>query len=273
MSNLKVTTYIRTRQQRIMITILSACFFFSPIIGQETKSDTLRFYQDSINGVYIPRDLNDCFTQLDGFFNDSTKSKISEMPEQEFSTISHFGLGLWIRNNWQLWGGSRLSRYFNKLGIFHPDDMSGIILTSYNRYLLKSDIRLNEQIQDYKDFWEKSKMEEKEQNKEFNEYEIGDTVLYNYLSGFATKNQERNFIKEKCIAKGIVIERDKTKSLLKVRLIESCGGKGIIYFDSDNTLVYNDKTKKLEKPIKREILYLKKGMENWFNYLNWETIE
>jgi hypothetical protein len=45
--------------------------------------------------------------------------------------VYHFSLGMWMRNNWGLWHGSRLSEYFNEHGVHHPDDMSGIILSSY----------------------------------------------------------------------------------------------------------------------------------------------
>ncbi len=50
---------------------------------------------------------------------------------QEGMLIYHHGLGTWIRNEWGLWGGSRLRRYFREKGLFHPDDMSGIILESF----------------------------------------------------------------------------------------------------------------------------------------------
>jgi hypothetical protein len=58
-----------------------------------------------------------------------------------------------MRNNWGLWRGSRLSKYFNSLGIFHPDDMSGIILTGYCRQLNGLDIRLSDQIKQYQKYW------------------------------------------------------------------------------------------------------------------------
>jgi len=113
--------------------------------------------KDSIDGVYIPTDLNDCFKQIDSFWADSIKTKVRKMTENEFTANAHFGIGMWMRNNWRLWGGSRLSKYFNDIGVFHPDDMSGIILTSYHRYLLGQDIKLEEQINYYKDFWKKNK--------------------------------------------------------------------------------------------------------------------
>ena len=253
--------------------ILSVLFILlHPAYGQKTENNIDRFSLDSIQGVYIPKDIDDCIKQINKLLNDSTKLGVTRMTENEFSSSTHFGLGLWMRNNWQLWGGSRLSKYFNELGIFHPDDMSGIIIDSYYRHLNKKDIKLDEQIQYYKDYWEKSKDEELELNKkEFSEYIIGDTVSFNYILGFATQKQEKEFDKDKCIAKGIITEKNEDELLIKVHLIDGCGKKGIIIFDSENTRIYNEKTKRLEKPTKREIRYMNNGMENWFNYFEWET--
>jgi hypothetical protein len=125
------------------------------------EEDKVRFTTDSIRGVYIPKNLEDCFKQIDSFWDDSTKVKVKQWTEDEFRGRVHMGFGMWMRNNWQLWGGSRLSKYFNDFGIYHPDDMSGIILDSYHRYLTGKEIMLEEQIKFYQDYWEKSK----EQNK------------------------------------------------------------------------------------------------------------
>lgn len=123
--------------------------------------DKVRFTTDSIRGFYIPKDLEDCFKQIDIFWNDSIKLKVKQWTEDEFSGRAHMGFGMWMRNNWQLWGGSRLSKYFNNLGIYHPDDMSGIILDSYHRYLTGKDINLSEQIKYYQDYWKKVSEENK----------------------------------------------------------------------------------------------------------------
>ncbi len=125
------------------------------------SEDKVRFTTDSIRGVYIPKDLEDCFKQIDSFWDDSTKVKVKQWSEDEFSGRAHMGFGMWMRNNWQLWGGSRLSKYFNDLGIYHPDDMSGIILDSYHRYLTGKEIKLEEQIKFYQNFWKNAN----EQNK------------------------------------------------------------------------------------------------------------
>ncbi len=131
-----------------------------PFQKQESKwnkEDEIRFTTDSLRGTYIPKDLEDCFKQIDSFWSDSLKTEIKTWTEDEFSGRAHMGFGMWMRNNWQLWGGSRLSKYFNEMGIYHPDDMSGIILTSYHRRLTGNEIKLEEQIKYYQDYWEEMK--------------------------------------------------------------------------------------------------------------------
>ena len=115
--------------------------------GQETKKTTLR---------YKPKNLEEAIFQLEKIHHDTTKQKILTMTEEQFIHNSHFGLGMWIRNNWRLWKGGELSKYFNSIGIHHPDDMSGIILTSYYRKLKGDDRNLEEQVKQYQDYWKAS---------------------------------------------------------------------------------------------------------------------
>lgn len=128
--------------------------------GKHDKEDKVRPTADSLRGVYIPENLKDCFKSLDKIYTDSLKAEITKITESEYSTRNHlFGIGIWMRNNWQLWGGSRLSKFFNELGIYHPDDMSGIIMKSYHRYLSNEEILLDEQVKYYQEYWEKSEKE------------------------------------------------------------------------------------------------------------------
>jgi hypothetical protein len=114
---------------------------------QEIKRDKLeykkRIQQDSIDHVYIPSDMQDCFKQLDKLLSSADKQSFASTSENSLDKY-HMGLGLWIRNNWGLWKGSRLSNHFNKLGVFHPDDMSGIIIRFYHRYLNGHEFKLDE---------------------------------------------------------------------------------------------------------------------------------
>ncbi|NDV69435.1 DUF6794 domain-containing protein [Dysgonomonas sp. 25] len=132
---------------RLLLFILSfGCFIFS-YAQEEIDYSKL----DSIDGVYIPVDLDDCVRQLDIILSDSVKTEIAEMNRSSFLGLSHRGLGMWIRNNWGLWRRSRLSNYFHKridekygegeMSLArHPDSMSAGILSYYYHYLINKDI-------------------------------------------------------------------------------------------------------------------------------------
>jgi len=52
-------------------------------------------------------------------------------PLDDMNVKYHLSLGMWLRNNWGLWKGSRLADYFEQKGFKHPDDMSHTILVSF----------------------------------------------------------------------------------------------------------------------------------------------
>jgi len=238
------------------------------------EKDKIKFVTDTINGIHIPINLEDCFAQINSFWNDSTKIQVKNWKEDEFTAKVHLGFGMWLRNNWRLWGGSRLSKYFNDLGIYHPDDMSGIILDSYHRYLNNKEIKLEEQIKYYQDYWENSKrLELTKKQEEFSEFKIGSKLEFTYNNGFVSKEQEYKYDNDICTAKGIVTERNEKDFLIKVKIIEACDKRGIIYYDNDGHRIYDPKTRRWSNPPKRMIKKVKKNKEQWFDYKNWETSE
>lgn len=109
--------------------------------------------QDSAE-TYIPRDLNDCFAELKRLLNAEDILTIKNDADGAMSKY-HSGLGLHLRNKWGSWKGSRLAKWFNSIGIYHPDDMSGIILSSFWRHLNDKPIGLAEQVKHYQDYWRK----------------------------------------------------------------------------------------------------------------------
>jgi hypothetical protein len=109
-----------------------------------------------------PKNLDDCLKQLDLLFDEETKVNMNEYTEEEFGSELHMWIGIKLRNYWNLWGGSELSEYFNELGIFHPDDMTGILFTSYHRYITGKPLLLEEQIEYYQEFWERKNIPEKD---------------------------------------------------------------------------------------------------------------
>ena len=127
---------------------------------QETKTTKTKTTKTKVmENVKLNSGGNDEGKQAPAKIKKKRGRKPKVKTEKEFTTDSHFGLGLWIRNNWGLWKGSRLSNFFIANGIFHPDDMSGIILTSYHRKLNGIEIQLEKQIKYYQEYWDKQKKE------------------------------------------------------------------------------------------------------------------
>lgn len=130
--------------------IFANCTTLKPGNGTGKKEHS----EDSAEN-YIPSNLDEALTYLNSVWPEKDKEEYKNQPEDEAVTELHFSTGLAIRNNWGFWTdkGNSLTRYFNSLGIFHPDDMSSIILTSFHRQLNGKDIDLEGQIEKYIRFW------------------------------------------------------------------------------------------------------------------------
>lgn len=103
---------------------------------------------------YIPKDLDGAIDFLDCAIDDSTKIDFKNKSEMEAVASFHFGLGLQLRNKWNLWSEqNQLTDYFNSIGIEHPDDMTGIIFRSFHRHLNGRPIDLDSEVERVKEHW------------------------------------------------------------------------------------------------------------------------
>ncbi len=118
-------------------------------------SPEIHVFIDTNRVKYIPKNLEECFQQLDIYLDSISKVNIKADTEEEFGSSYHLSFGMFLRNYWGLWSGSQLSKYFNELGIYHPDDMTGIIFDSYYRYLCGKELKLNQQVKHYQDYWDR----------------------------------------------------------------------------------------------------------------------
>jgi len=121
--------------------------YIDSIIRVEKLNENL----DSIDGIYIPYDLEDAISSLNKIFNTEEKILYKEMSEDDFISLSHFSIGQAIRNDWGLWGYSRIRTHLINLGITNPDKMSSFILTAYHRRLKGIDYDLEELIKEHSD--------------------------------------------------------------------------------------------------------------------------
>ncbi len=118
-----------------------------------------RIKKEYLNRVYIPKDLADCFIQLNKLIDEGSKKKFKVAPEEVVSRKLHFSLGRWMMVNWSFYQGSRLSAYLKDLGIYEPDDMARFIIISYHRNLNRKELKIKEQITFYKEYREKKRIE------------------------------------------------------------------------------------------------------------------
>ncbi len=102
--------------------------------------------------IEIPKTLEECFPILKNNLQQEDLIFIKNSID-EYENPFHFSLGMQLRNEWRLWHDSELAKWFNEKGIFHADDMSGIILISFKRWLSGENILLEEQIKNYQDYW------------------------------------------------------------------------------------------------------------------------
>lgn len=150
-----------------LVAILSGCAgpvttpATTPSTRPATRASTGEFEPrkdaSSKTGYYIPEDLDDVLVEVDRIFVSAGERDAVMKAAEDDMVQYHHGLGMWMRNEWGLWAGSRLSEYFNRIGIHHPDDMSGIILNSYWRKLHGKPIDLERQVKYYQEYWRKQK--------------------------------------------------------------------------------------------------------------------
>jgi hypothetical protein len=103
----------------------------------------------------IPKNLMECFDVLDKIFTKGGDLDwIQSSSEDEVLGAIHFSLGRWIRNQWGLWN-KETDLYFllEDMGLWHPDDMSSFIITSYYRKKNNQELDLEGQIKLFKEFW------------------------------------------------------------------------------------------------------------------------
>ena len=122
-----------------------------------------RITLDKINGVYIPKNLEDVFVTLDKMVDAESKFKVRTLAEDKVDSVLSPRLGLWMKLNWSFYEGSRLSHYLRSAGVTYPDDMASFLLLAWYRHLNQQPVEIKELATFYK---EKRKQEwEAEQKK------------------------------------------------------------------------------------------------------------
>lgn len=131
--------------------------------------------------ITLPKNLDEAVLYFQQHWTKTELNNFKNKPEEDAVTELHFGTGMWIRNNWI--HGDRdtaLRNYFKNLGIYAPDDISSIILTSLHRTLNKKDIDLNKQVKTYTAYWQPiidcNEKQKTQAVSNYNKFKVGDNI-------------------------------------------------------------------------------------------------
>jgi hypothetical protein len=109
-----------------------------------------RIIKEKLNGVYIPKNLDDALQQLDKLSSAESKAKYKSIPEDSICAVMHNRVGQWMIVNWGFYGGSRLSHYLRSAGISFPDDMADFLLIAFHRRLHGKPIQIKDLATEFK---------------------------------------------------------------------------------------------------------------------------
>ncbi len=256
-----------------------------------------RYLTDRIDGIYIPKDIDEAIDSLDVIISPEDKRYITDsLSLDDFRINCHHGLGMWIRNNWGLWGGSRLQRYLLDRNVIHPDDMSDNILKAYYKKKIQG---LNYSVEDniepsppsppnfkvikspLKRLWLKLKYKLKykmskdarETRRQFKKmgFKKGETVYYQYPYGCSTEEEEDIWFEDENLdhlTKGKITDIDYSRRRIKVKLINTISPYGIIIFDGD---IIQSEPGDIQRDFDTFVVnspnrfYMQKGEELWFD--------
>lgn len=241
----------------LRITIL--LIFFSLI--SSGQKDCGKFVKE-----YIPINLNESLEYLECKWNQNDLEKFKKLKkDQDIEDLNLSNNILAIYKDFDLWNqNSKLCKSFFELGIFEPQDMNHIILTSLHRKLNNKDIQLELQVKNYLKYYDEMERKgiERMKNK-FQKYKIGDSVSFSYKHYFISRPND-------CVAKGIVIALDTTGLKLKVEIKENCEEGS---FTIRESRIYEKTQGKLMFKGNEIINVMQKGKTIWTTYNLWKITE
>ena len=145
-----------------ILSLLAIFFTISMTSSAQTPEEfeanyNKRIKMEMINGVYIPADLEDAFSELNRLSDPNGLKEFKYSPEDSIRRKLHFGLGRWILINWGIEEGSRFSHHMKGRGVSLPDDIVEVTIITWHRKLNNKPLGFEEEVA----LIEKRKAEEK----------------------------------------------------------------------------------------------------------------
>jgi hypothetical protein len=105
--------------------------------------------------MLIPNNLDQAITEtINMISRENLLSSYYELDEKSFIGQTHHWIGQWIRNNWGFWKQKgELFDHLISIGLFHPDDMSGLILRMTYSRMHNEQFDVNGYVEETKKYW------------------------------------------------------------------------------------------------------------------------
>ncbi|MFC4723740.1 DUF6794 domain-containing protein [Glycocaulis abyssi] len=101
----------------------------------------------------IPEDYDGALDCLDELLTAESKSQLDGMAYNELLGRTHFGLGMWIRNNW-IYPDTPLAQELRDTGFQHADDMSGVVVEGYWARRQGCELSIENWVAFYDAYWQ-----------------------------------------------------------------------------------------------------------------------
>ena len=203
-------------------------------------------------GQTKPEKIEESINYFEKNWTDDAKNIFKNKTESDAVTELHMTVGMWIRNSWIRKGNDSLANQFHKIGIYHPDDISTIILTSLHRKLNNKELKLKEQARHYIDYWkpiiEKDEKSKKNAFEIYNKHKIGDKI--NIYYPVDSQNGESNALIYENNNEWVFNPKSdlKISGIIKEKIF--LGSETNIFFKIEITEMSNEKTKVLMEEMK-----------------------
>ena len=145
----------------IILVITSICIASIHFIIQSRRAKRMQLgdRMTRVRKFKYESNLNGALNYLDVLLYDREKEQFQLWSEEKFVNTLHESLGRFIRRDLKLWDiDSKLSKWFNMYLIYHPDDMSSIIMTTYYRRVHNLPEDFRGQCLKHIEYWAKMKV-------------------------------------------------------------------------------------------------------------------
>ena len=129
-------------------------YLFNYLKQEREKNSMIEYKIKSENQEWakLPVDLDSAVVALKEVMPIDIDTKNIRVEQLRQNTIAFFGRSM--RNTWKLWTHSTpLSKWFHNVGIYHPDDITGIIVERYVCDVYSLPFDLKKEVEKYRAYW------------------------------------------------------------------------------------------------------------------------